>query len=159
MEQTGIKIITNNRKASFHYFLSDFIEAGIELTGTEIKSIRNNGVSLNDSYIVIRNHEAFILNMHIAPYKQGNIFNHDPLRTRKLLLHKKEILKLEAKVKEKSFTLVPVKVYFKRGRVKVEIALGKGKKLFDKRESQKQKDVARENEKYGKIRWKKHSLI
>jgi SsrA-binding protein len=147
MEQTGIKIITNNRKASFNYFLSDFIEAGIELTGTEIKSIRNNGVSLNDSYIVIRNHEAFILNMHIAPYKQGNIFNHEPLRTRKLLLHKKEILKLEAKVKEKTFTIVPVKVYFKRGRVKVEVALGKGKKDYDKRDSIKEREDKRAIEK------------
>ena len=147
MEQTGIKIITNNRKASFNYFLSDFIEAGIELTGTEIKSIRNNGVSLNDSYIVIRNHEAFILNMHIAPYKQGNIFNHEPLRTRKLLLHKKEILKLEAKVKEKTFTLVPVKVYFNRGRVKVEVALGKGKKDYDKRDSIKEREDKRAIEK------------
>lgn len=147
MEQTGIKIITNNRKASFNYFLSDFIEAGIELTGTEIKSIRNNGVSLNDSYIVIRNHEAFILNMHIAPYKQGNIFNHEPLRTRKLLLQKKEILKLEAKVKEKTFTLVPVKVYFKRGRVKVEVALGKGKKDYDKRDSIKEREDKRAIEK------------
>lgn len=147
MEQTGIKIITNNRKASFNYFLSDFIEAGIELTGTEIKSIRNNGVSLNDSYIVIRNHEAFILNMHIAPYKQGNIFNHEPLRTRKLLLHKKEIFKLEAKVKEKTFTLVPVKVYFKRGRVKVEVALGKGKKDYDKRDSIKEREDKRAIEK------------
>ena len=147
MEQTGIKIITNNRKASFNYFLSDFIEAGIELTGTEIKSIRNNGVSLNDSYIVIRNHEAFILNMHIAPYKQGNIFNHEPLRTRKLLLHKKEISKLEAKVKEKTFTLVPVKDYFKRGRVKVEVALGKGKKDYDKRDSIKEREDKRAIEK------------
>ena len=147
MEQIGIKIITNNRKASFNYFLSDFIEAGIELTGTEIKSIRNNGVSLNDSYIVIRNHEAFILNMHIAPYKQGNIFNHEPLRTRKLLLHKKEILKLEAKVKEKTFTLVPVKVYFKRGRVKVEVALRKGKKDYDQRDSIKEREDKRAIEK------------
>lgn len=147
MEQTGIKIITHNRKSSFNYFLSDFLEAGIELTGTEIKSIRNNGVSLNDSYIVIKNHEAYILNMHIAPYKQGNIFNHDPLRTRKLLLHKREIYKLEAKVKEKSFTLVPTKVYFKQGRVKVEIALGKGKKDYDKRETIKERDSKRDIEK------------
>ena len=147
MEQIGIKIITNNRKASFNYFLSDFIEAGIELTGTEIKSIRNNGVSLNDSYIVIRNHEAFILNMHISKYDEGNIFNHEPLRTRKLLLHKKEILKLEAKVKEKTFTLVPVKVYFKRGRVKVEVALGKGKKDYDKRDSIKEREDKRAIEK------------
>ncbi len=147
MDQTGIKIITHNRKSSFNYFLSDFLEAGIELTGTEIKSIRNNGVSLNDSYIVIKNHEAYILNMHIAPYKQGNIFNHDPLRTRKLLLHKREIYKLEAKVKEKSFTLVPTKVYFKQGRVKVEIALGKGKKDYDKRETIKERDSKRDIEK------------
>lgn len=147
MDNTGIKIITHNRKASFHYFLSDFIEAGIELKGTEIKSIRNNGASLNDSYIVIRNHEAYILNMHIAPYQQGNLFNHDPLRTRKLLLHKKEIIKLEAKVKEKSYTLVPTKVYFLKGRIKIEIALGKGKKNFDKRDSEKEKDQKRTIEK------------
>lgn len=141
--ESAIKIITNNRKAAFHYFLSDPLEAGIELTGTEIKSIHNNGASLNDCYIVIRNQEAFIINMHIAPYKEGNIFNHDPLRTRKLLLHKKEIIRLEQKVKEKSFTLVPTKIYFKRGRVKVEICLGKGKKNYDKRESEKEKDQKR----------------
>ncbi len=140
---SSIKIITHNRKASFNYFLSDFIEAGVVLTGTEIKSIRNNGLSLNDCYIVIRNQEAYIIGMHIAPYKEGNIFNQDPLRTRKLLLHKKEIRKLEIKVKEKSFTLVPTKVYFKNGRVKIEIALGKGKKNFDKRESEKEKDQKR----------------
>ncbi len=141
--ESSIKIITHNRKASFNYFLSDFMEAGIVLTGTEIKSIRNNGLSLNDCYIVIRNDEAFIIGMHISPYKEGNIFNQDPLRTRKLLLHKKEIRRLSAKVKEKSFTLVPTKVYFKNGRVKIEIALGKGKKNFDKRDSEKEKDQKR----------------
>ena len=147
MADKGIKIITHNRKASFHYFLSDFLEAGIELRGTEIKSIRNHGASLNDSYIVIRKGEAYILNMHIAPYKEGNIFNHEPLRTRKLLLHKKEIQKLESKVKEKSFTLVPTKLYFVGGRAKLELALGKGKKNYDKRETEKKRDDQRTIEK------------
>ena len=152
MLQEGIKIVTNNKKAFFEYFLSDFIECGISLQGTEIKSLRMNGCSLADSYVTIKKGEVFVLGMHIVPYEKGNIFNHDPKRKRKLLLHKKEILKLEQKVKEKGFTLVATKVYLSKGKAKVEIALGKGKKLFDKRESQKQKDVARENEKYGKIR-------
>lgn len=140
MKQSGQKIIAKNSKASFNYFLSDFVECGIELVGTEIKAMRVHGASLNDAYVIIKNGEAFILNMHIAPYDKGNIFNHEPLRTRKLLLHKKEILKLGQKVKEKQFSLIPTKVYLKNGRAKVEIALGKGKKLYDKRESEKSKD-------------------
>lgn len=141
-----IKIITTNRKAHFEYFLSDFLEAGIELVGTEIKSIRFHGCSLNDSYILIRNDEAYIIGMNIAPFFNGNIFNHEPLRTRKLLLHKKEILKLQQKVKEKGYTLVCTKVYLKNGRAKLEIALAKGKKNFDKRESEKEKSQKREIE-------------
>lgn len=140
----SIKIISNNRKAHYEYFLSSFLEAGISLTGTEIKSIKNNGVSINDSYVVIKNGEAFILNMHISEFKEGNIFNHDPLRTRKLLLHKSEILKLQQKIKEKGYTLVCTKVYLKNSRAKVEIALAKGKKNFDKRESEKEKSQKKE---------------
>ncbi len=146
------KIIANNKKAFFEYFLSDFIEAGIVLKGTEIKSLRVNGCSLNDSYITIKNNEVFILGMHISPYDKGNIFNHEATRTRKLLLHKKEILKLISKTKEKGYTLICTKVYFVNGRAKLEIALAKGKKLFDKRETEKNRDIDRENEKYGKIR-------
>ena len=138
-----IKIIVNNSKARYLYFLEDFIECGIELKGSEIKSIRRNGASLHDSYIVIKNDEAFILNMHIAPYENGNVFNHEPNRTRKLLLHKSEILKLAKKAKEKVMTIVPIKIYLKKGKVKVEIALGKGKKLYDKRETIKKRDDER----------------
>lgn len=146
-----IKVITSNRKAHFEYFLSDFIEAGIELVGTEIKSIRFHGCSLNDSYILIRNDEAYIIGMNIAPFFNGNIFNHEPLRTRKLLLHKKEILKLKNKIQEKGFTIVCTKVYLKKGRVKLEIALAKGKKLYDKRQTIKERDLkmeARKAERY-----------
>ena len=139
----SIKIINSNSKARFNYFLEDFLECGIELKGSEIKSIRKSGASLNDSYIVIRSGEAYILNMHIAPYEQGNIFNHDPNRTRKLLLHKKEIKKLEAKAAQQAMTIVPTKVYLKKGKLKIEIALGKGKKLFDKRETIKRRDDER----------------
>ena len=142
----GIKLIASNKRASYDYFLSSFIEAGISLKGTEIKSLKVNGASLNDSYVLIRNNEAFILNMHIATFKEGNIFNHEPLRTRKLLLHKKEILKLQQKVKEKGYTLVCTKVYLKNGRAKLEIALAKGKKNFDKRDSEKEKSQKREIE-------------
>ncbi|MCH5180132.1 MAG: SsrA-binding protein SmpB [Erysipelotrichales bacterium] len=141
------KIIAKNSKASFNYFLSDFLECGLSLVGTEIKALRVHGASLNDSYVIIRNNEAFIVNMHIAPYDKGNIFNHDPLRTRKLLLHKKEILKLGQKVKEKQFTIIPTKVYLVRGKAKLEIALGKGKKLYDKRDTEKARDDKRKIDK------------
>jgi len=143
---SDIKIITTNRKAHFEYFLSDFVECGIELRGTEIKSLRVNGASLSDSYVMIKNREAFIIGMHIAPYDKGNIFNHDPLRTRKLLMHKKEIRKLDAKVREKGFTLIATKVYLVKGKAKIEIALAKGKKLYDKRETEKKRDIKREIE-------------
>lgn len=138
-----IKILVNNSKAKYLYFLEDFLECGIELKGSEIKSVRKNGASLHDSYVVIKNDEAFILNMHIAPYEQGNIFNHEPNRTRKLLLHKTEILKLAKKAKEKVMTIVPTKVYLKKGKLKIEIALAKGKKLYDKRETIKKRDDER----------------
>lgn len=139
----NIKIIASNRKAHFNYFLSDFLECGIELKGTEIKSLRVHSCSLNDSYIIIRNEEAYILNMHINPYEQGNIFNHDPLRTRKLLLHKKEIKWLLDKTKRDGYTIIPTKVYLSKGKAKVEIALGKGKKNYDKRETIKNRDIER----------------
>ena len=138
-----IKIITNNNRAKFLYFLEDFVECGIELMGSEIKSVRHNGASLRDSYVVFKNGEAFLLNMRIAPYKHGADFNHEPNRTRKLLLHKKEISKMSQKAKEKAMTVVPTKVYLKKGKLKVEIALAKGKKLFDKRETMKRRDDER----------------
>lgn len=142
------KIIVTNKKASFLYFLVDTIEAGIALTGTEIKSIRNHSVNLQDSYVVIKNSEAFLLHMHIAEYKYGNLFNHDPFRTRKLLLHKKQILKLQLKIKQDGYTLIPTKMYFnQQNRVKIEIALAKGKKIYDKREAIKEKDIKRDLQK------------
>ena len=132
--ESKIKLITSNKKAHFNYFLSDFTECGLVLVGTEIKSLRWHGCSLNDSYIVIRNGEMEVLNMHINPFDKGNIFNHDPLRTRKLLLHKKEIKWFEDKVKRGGYTIVPTRVYLCKGKAKMEIALAKGKKLYDKRE-------------------------
>ena len=123
-------VIVTNKKAAYDYFILSKYEAGIVLQGSEIKSIRNHAVNLKDSYVVIKNQEVFILNMHIAEYSHGNLFNHDPFRTRKLLLHKKEILKMQLKIKQEGFTLIPTKLYFnEKGKVKVEIALAKGKKL------------------------------
>ena len=144
MKSQSIKIISENRKARFNYFLSDFLECGISLQGTEIKSLRTKGCSLSDSYIVIRNGEAFILNMHIPVYDQGTIFNHEPLRTRKLLLHKSQIYKFEKEIKTGGFTVVPTKVYFSNGKAKVEIALAKGKHNYDKRETIKERDLQRD---------------
>ena len=149
--EENIKVIARNKKASYEYFLSDFIECGIELKGTEIKSIKQLAASLNESYVIIKNGEAYIVGMNVSQYDKGNIFNHDVTRTRKLLLHKREIIKLSQKVKEKGFTLVATKLYLKRGRAKLEIALAKGKKLYDKRESIKERDLkmeARKAEKY-----------
>ena len=144
MKSSGIKIIAQNKKAHFNYFLSDFTECGIELKGTEIKSLRVNGATIGDSYIVIRNGNAEIINMYIKPYDHGNIFNHDPLRNRRLLLHKKEIRWFENKMKQGGFTVVPTKIYLSNGKAKVEIALAKGKKLYDKRETIKQRDIQRD---------------
>ena len=141
--KTNNSVVTKNSKAFFNYFLEDFLECGIELKGSEIKSIRQNGCSLMDTYVVVRNEEAYLINMYIAPYKQGNMFNHEPRRTRKLLLHKKEIRKMEQKAKEKSLTIVPTQVYLKKGKLKIEIALGKGKKKFDKREVIRKRDDER----------------
>ncbi len=147
MKSSGIKIIAQNKKAAFNYFLSDFTECGIELKGTEIKSLRVNGATIGDSYIVIRNGNAEIINMYIKPYEQGNLFNHDPLRSRRLLLHKKEIKWFEIKMKQGGFTVVPNKIYLRGGKAKVEIALAKGKKLYDKRETIKERDIKRDMDK------------
>lgn len=133
-----------NKKAKFDYEILDTYEAGIVLTGTEIKSIRDGKAQLRDSYAVIRNGEVFILNMHISHYEQGNIFNHDETRTRKLLLHKKEILKLRDKVEVEGLTLVPIKLYFKGNKAKILIGVAKGKKTYDKRESIKKRDIDRD---------------
>ena len=143
-KNANIKIIATNKKAHFNYFLSEFTECGIALKGTEIKSLRVHACSIGDSYVIIRNGEAEIVNMHINPYEQGNIFNHDPLRSRKLLLHKKEINWFANQIKRGGYTLVPTKVYFKKGRAKVEIALAKGKHDYDKRETIKKRDIERD---------------
>ena len=139
----GIKIIATNRKAHFNYFLSDYTECGIVLKGTEIKSLRVHSCSIGDSYVIIRNDEAEIINMHINPYEQGNMFNQDPTRNRKLLLHKKEIKWFAEKVQRGGFSIIPTRVYFRKGKCKVEIALGKGKKAYDKRETIKERDIQR----------------
>ena len=138
------KVIAYNRKAAHDYFLEDRYEAGLVLTGTEIKSIRKVKVQLKDSYISFVNQEAFIKEMHIAPYDFGNRFNHDETRIRKLLLHREEIRKLQQKVKLKGYTIVPTSLYLEKGLAKLEIALAKGKELHDKRQSEKERDAKRE---------------
>ena len=134
----------NNRKAKFDYEIEDTIEAGIALKGTEIKSIRNGNANLKDSYAIVRNGEVFLLNMFVSEYKEGNQFNHDETRTRKLLLHKKEILKLHDKIRLEGFTLVPLKLYFKENYAKILLGIARGKKQYDKRESIKKRDSMRE---------------
>ena len=152
MAKEHIKLIAQNKKASHEYFFEEIYEAGLELAGTEVKSLRMGKCSLKESFIRISNGEAYILNMHISPYEMGNIFNRDPVRTRKLLLHKNEINKLIGGVKVDGYTIVPIKVYFKGNYAKVEIALAKGKKLYDKRQSIAKKDQRREAEKEFKVR-------
>lgn len=137
-------VIAQNKKAGFDYFIEETMEAGIVLQGTEIKSARNGKVQLKDAFVRIRGGEAWISNMHISPYEQGNIFNHDPTRSRKLLLHKKQIQELESHSKEQGVTIVPLKMYLKDGFAKVLIGVGKGKKNYDKREDLKRKDAKRE---------------
>lgn len=139
-----MKVLATNKKAYHDYEILEKYEAGIVLKGTEVKSAKNGRINLRDSFIRINNGEAFLLNCHISPYEQGNIMNHDPTRTRKLLLHKREIERLAGKVQEKGLTLVPLRVYLKNNLVKVEVALAKGKKLHDKREAIKKKDLDRE---------------
>lgn len=141
-----------NRKAKFDYEIMDSLEVGIVLTGTEIKSLRAGKANLKDSYAIIRNGEVFLLNMHISEYEHGNIFNHSETRTRKLLLHKKEILKLNDKIRLEGFTLIPLKVYLKGNYAKVLLGIGKGKKLYDKREVMKERDMKREMNKALKYR-------
>lgn len=133
-----------NRKARFNYFIKNEIEAGICLTGTEIKSIRKGSANFNDAYVTIRNGEAFLVNMYIAKYEEGNRFNHDERRNRKLLLHKKEIARLDSECKEVGYTLIPLKLYFKGNYAKVKIGLAKGKKLYDKRQTIKKRDLDRQ---------------
>ena len=143
MEKTALKTIADNRKARHDYFVLESYEAGIELTGTEVKSIREGGLNLKDSWISIDDGEAYIKQMHISPYEKGNIFNKDPLRTRKLLMHKREIMKLLGQVKQDGLTLIPISVYCKGSRVKVQVGLCKGKKLHDKRDAMAQRDAKR----------------
>lgn len=133
-----------NRKANYGYEIIDTYEAGVVLTGTEIKSIRLGRITLKDSYAIIKNNEIFLLNVHISSYEQGNRFNHDELRTRKLLLHKKEIIKLKEKIYKEGFTIIPLKLYFVKGKVKILLGLAKGKKNYDKREAIKKKDIERQ---------------
>lgn len=147
----GIKLIANNKKAYHDFFIEEKYEAGIALFGTEIKSLRQGKCSIKESYIGIENGEAFIYGMHIPPYEKGNIFNRDPLRTRKLLLHKQETRKLLGKLSEKGYTIVPLQVYFKKSLCKVEIGLAKGKKLYDKREAIAARDQKREAERDYKV--------
>ncbi len=149
--KSNIKIVADNRKARHDYFIEDTLEAGLVLTGTEIKSVREGRIQLKDSYVSIRHGEAWIKGMHISPYKYGNIFNVDPDRDRKLLLHQREIRRLFDKVRLKGYTLVPLKIYLKGGKAKMEIALAKGKNLYDKRETQKLRDAKRAMEKALKL--------
>ena len=146
------KLLANNKKARHEYFLEEYFEAGIELKGTEVKSLRTGKCSIKEAYIQIDKGEIYIYQMHISPYEKGNIFNRDPLRTRKLLIHKQEITKLMDKVKEQGYTIVPVEVYIKGSLVKLEIALAKGKKLYDKRRDIASKDQRREAERDFKVR-------
>lgn len=142
-----MKIITNNKMATYNYFLDEKYEAGLKLLGSEIKSIRLGKVSINEAYVTFKNNEAFITNMHISTYEQANMFNHNETRPRVLLMHKKEIIRLESKAKEEGYTVIPVKLYLKRGLAKLEIALARGKKNYDKREDLKRKDMDRRVEK------------
>jgi len=143
-----------NREARFNYFILDEIECGIALLGTEIKSIRDGKCNLKDSYAIIRNNEVYLLNMHVNEYREGNIFNHDPRRTRKLLLHKSEIRKLKSHIEQDGCTLVPLKLYFVKNKVKILLGLCKGKKNFDKRETMKQRELDREAKKLQKYNYK-----
>ena len=152
MAKTQGKLIANNKKAYHDYFILDTYEAGIALAGTEVKSLRMGKCSIKESFIRIENGEIFIYGMHISPYEKGNIFNKDPLRVRKLLLHKNEINKLLGKIKEKGMAIVPLRVYFSGSLVKVEIGLAKGKKLYDKRDDIAKKDQKREAERDFKVR-------
>ena len=141
---TGVKIVAKNAKAFHDYFIEDRYETGIELAGTEVKSIRQGNVNLKDSFCIIKDGEISVLGMHISPYEKGNIFNKDPRRNRKLLMHKREIMRLFGKIKQDGYSLIPLSIYFKGPYVKLEIGLARGKKLYDKRDSAAKKDAKRE---------------
>ena len=151
-KEKGSRLIANNKKAYHDYFIEETYEAGIALHGTEVKPLRMGKCSIKESFVRIENEEVYIYGMHISPYEKGNIFNRDPLRVKKLLLHKSEIRKMKGKIAEKGYTLVPLKVYFNRSLVKVEIGLAKGKKLYDKRQDIAKKDQRREAERDFKVR-------
>ncbi len=144
MAGPGTHTVASNRKAYHDYYIEDRYEAGIELTGTEMKSIRQGKLNLKDSFCHVKNGELFLYGMHISPYEKGNIFNKDPLRTRKLLMHKREILKLSARIQQDGYSLIPLSVYFKNAKVKVELGLARGKKLYDKRASAAERDAKRD---------------
>lgn len=148
----SVKIVAKNSKAYHDYFIEEKYEAGIELAGTEVKSIRMGNVNLKDSFCIIKDGQMSVLGMHISPYEKGNIFNKDPRRTRRLLMHKREILKLFAKIKQDGYSLVPLSIYFRGPRVKLEIGLAKGKKLYDKREAAAKRDAKREMDRAIKMR-------
>lgn len=152
MAKESVKLIANNKKARFDYFIEDTYEAGVSLHGTEVKSLRMGKCSIKEAFVRIENGEVYVYGMHISPYEKGNIFNKDPLRAKKLLLHKYEINKIAGRISEKGYTLVPLRVYFKGSLVKVEIGLGKGKKLYDKRQDIAKKDQRREAEKDFKVK-------
>ena len=152
MEKKGVKIAAQNRKAHHDYYVEERYEAGIELAGTEVKSVRAGTLNLKDSYCSVKEGELFVHGMHISPYEKGNIFNKDPVRPRRLLMHKREIRKLHALVKQDGYTLVPLSVYFKDARVKLEVGLCKGKKNYDKRDAAAQRDAKREMDRAMKAR-------
>ena len=152
----AVKIVTENRKARHEYFILETYEAGLALTGTEVKSLRAGKANLQDSYARVENAELMLYNMHISPYDQGNRFNHEPKRIRRLLMHKQEIMRLLGKTREKGLALIPLKVYFKDGLAKVELALAKGKKLYDRRDDIAERDARREMDRAVKERLKLH---
>ena len=153
MESRGVKVVSKNPKAYHDYFIEDKYEAGIELAGTEVKSIRQGNINLKDAYCIIKDGQMTVHGMHVSPYEQGNIFNKDPRRPRRLLMHKREILRLYQKIKQDGYALVPLSVYFKNARVKLEICLAKGKKLYDKREASAARDAKREMDRTMKERY------
>ena len=146
--KSGLKIISNNRKAKFNYFFKEFFEAGIELKGSEVKSLRDGKANISESYAYNHNGEIYLINSHIPSYKESSYNNHDPNRNRKLLLNKREINKLIGRINREGFTLIPTKLYFKKGKAKIEIAVGKGKKQYDKRQVKKEKDWNREKARF-----------
>lgn len=151
-DKKGVKVAAQNRKAHHDYFVEDRYEAGIELFGTEVKSIRAGTLNLKDSYCIAKNGELYLHGMHISPYEHGNIFNRDPVRPRRLLMHKREIMRLFGRIKQDGYSLIPLSIYFKGPRVKLEIGLAKGKKLYDKREASARRDAKREMDRVMKTR-------